>query len=162
MCAGVDRACSLDRRQFHDLVAVDAPGEEPPVRLTYRELNNAADALATQLVASGAKVGAIVGIYLQRCADYVVALLAILKTGAAYFPIEPGTSARARARTQRARGVAARLTLGRGRRSVSVSAGAARQSAARRRAGRRRHVGGHGETVAQLSVCRVMHAVAAK
>ena len=68
----------------------DAPAlEAGSVRLTYRELDAAAQGLAGALAARGAGPGKIVGLYLERSADLVVAMLAILKTGAAYLPLDP-------------------------------------------------------------------------
>ncbi|WP_395297048.1 amino acid adenylation domain-containing protein [Kitasatospora hibisci] len=57
--------------------------------LTYRELNARANALARLLVAHGAGPGRFVGLVLPRSVDLVVALLAVVKTGAAYVPIDP-------------------------------------------------------------------------
>ncbi|WP_410658126.1 amino acid adenylation domain-containing protein [Amycolatopsis sp. lyj-112] len=58
--------------------------------LTYRELNDRADRLAAALAARGACAERFVAVALPRSADLVVALLAVLKTGAAYAPIDPG------------------------------------------------------------------------
>ncbi|MEU6484913.1 amino acid adenylation domain-containing protein [Streptomyces sp. NPDC046887] len=57
--------------------------------LTYAELNARANALARHLVDGGAGPGRFVGLVLPRSADLVVALLAVVKTGAAYVPIDP-------------------------------------------------------------------------
>ncbi|MFF4603841.1 amino acid adenylation domain-containing protein [Streptomyces sp. NPDC001339] len=57
--------------------------------LTYRELNTRANRLARALVARGAAPGRTVAIALPRSADLVVAALAVLKSGAAYLPIDP-------------------------------------------------------------------------
>lgn len=59
------------------------------VTLTYGELDAAADALARQLAAVGAGPGVLVGICLQRDRQLFVSLLAVLKTGAAYLPLDP-------------------------------------------------------------------------
>lgn len=53
-------------------------------RLTYSELNARADQLALDLKGYG-----LVGICLERSLDMVVALLAVLKGGAAFIPIDP-------------------------------------------------------------------------
>ncbi|WP_171208265.1 MULTISPECIES: MupA/Atu3671 family FMN-dependent luciferase-like monooxygenase [unclassified Ruegeria] len=58
-------------------------------RFTYRQLDADSDALARVLQARGAQPGQIVGLCLERSADLVVAMLAILKTGAAYLPLDP-------------------------------------------------------------------------
>ncbi|WP_437620402.1 non-ribosomal peptide synthase/polyketide synthase [Sorangium sp. So ce1151] len=58
------------------------------VRLTYRELNSRANRLARALRARGAAPGTLVGVYLPRSADVAVALLGVLKAGAAYVPLD--------------------------------------------------------------------------
>ncbi|MFJ9890728.1 condensation domain-containing protein, partial [Streptomyces sp. NPDC091287] len=57
--------------------------------LTYGELNERANALARRLVEGGAGPGGFVGVVLPRSVGLVVALLAVVKTGAAYVPIDP-------------------------------------------------------------------------
>jgi amino acid adenylation domain-containing protein len=59
------------------------------VRLTYAELNHRANRLARHLGARGAGPGTAIGVHLDTSADTVVALLAILKTGGAYVPMDP-------------------------------------------------------------------------
>jgi amino acid adenylation domain-containing protein len=56
--------------------------------LTYRELDRDADRLAAVLRAEGCS-GAVVGIMLDRSFDMVTAVLAVLKAGAAYLPLDP-------------------------------------------------------------------------
>jgi amino acid adenylation domain-containing protein len=58
-------------------------------RLTYRELDRRANGLAHRLVALGAGGEAPVGVCMQRSLDLPVALLAVLKAGSAYLPIDP-------------------------------------------------------------------------
>lgn len=57
--------------------------------LTYSELDGRANRLAHRLRALGMERGQLVGICLGRCADLPMALLAVLKTGAAYVPLDP-------------------------------------------------------------------------
>ncbi|MEW2035176.1 amino acid adenylation domain-containing protein [Streptomyces roseifaciens] len=56
--------------------------------LTYRELDARADALARTLTAAGAGRGAIVAVAVPRSAELMVALLGVLKSGAAYLPLD--------------------------------------------------------------------------
>ncbi|HJW23846.1 MAG TPA: amino acid adenylation domain-containing protein [Rhodocyclaceae bacterium] len=58
-------------------------------RLTYGELDRRAEALARRLRSLGAQPDRCVGLCLERSLDLVVALLAILKSGAAYLPLDP-------------------------------------------------------------------------
>ncbi|MCH6161257.1 non-ribosomal peptide synthetase [Streptomyces marispadix] len=64
-------------------------GDEEPERLTYRELVGRADQLAHYLAERGAEPGTRVGVRLPHGVDAVVAFLAVLKTGAAYVPLDP-------------------------------------------------------------------------
>ncbi|MEU4250209.1 amino acid adenylation domain-containing protein [Amycolatopsis sp. NPDC026612] len=57
--------------------------------LTYAELNGRANRLARHLVAQGAGPEQPVALALPRSAETVVALLAILKAGAVYLPVDP-------------------------------------------------------------------------
>ncbi len=58
-------------------------------RFTYRELNSAANRLAHHLTRLGAGPERRVGIFMDRSRAMVIGLLAILKTGAAYVPLDP-------------------------------------------------------------------------
>ncbi|MEU5534710.1 amino acid adenylation domain-containing protein [Streptomyces sp. NPDC020362] len=57
--------------------------------LTYRELDERAGRLADRLRARGARPGTLVALSLARTTRLPVALLAVLKTGAAYLPVDP-------------------------------------------------------------------------
>ncbi|HYP25131.1 MAG TPA: amino acid adenylation domain-containing protein [Blastocatellia bacterium] len=57
--------------------------------LTYGELNARANRLARHLIKSGAGRETIVAVCLERSLDLVTVLLAILKSGAAYLPMDP-------------------------------------------------------------------------
>ena len=56
---------------------------------TYRELDEASNRLAHLLAAQGAGPGECVALLFSRSAEAIVAILAVLKTGAAYLPIDP-------------------------------------------------------------------------
>lgn len=57
--------------------------------LSYRELNARANILARRLQDSGAGPDRVVAICLRRTADMMVAVLAVLKSGAGYLPLDP-------------------------------------------------------------------------
>ena len=63
------------------------------VSWTYRELDEAANRLAHLLAGHGVSPGQCVALLLSRSAEAIVAMLAVLKTGAAYLPIDPGVPA---------------------------------------------------------------------
>lgn len=56
---------------------------------TYQDLHSRANQLAHRLIAKGVEPGQLVGIMLDRSPDMLVGLLAILKAGAAYLPLDP-------------------------------------------------------------------------
>ncbi|MEU9020514.1 amino acid adenylation domain-containing protein, partial [Actinomadura sp. NPDC048394] len=73
--------------------AAEQPGDTalvslPDVRLTYGELNAEINRLARLLLANGAGPERVVALALPRSAEMVVALFAVLRTGAAYLPLE--------------------------------------------------------------------------
>ncbi|MDR0703178.1 MAG: amino acid adenylation domain-containing protein [Azoarcus sp.] len=57
--------------------------------LCYRDLDVRANHLAQRLRAIGAKPGMVVGVYIGRSVHAIAAMLAVLKVGAAYVPIDP-------------------------------------------------------------------------
>ncbi|WP_147468010.1 AMP-binding protein, partial [Pseudomonas coronafaciens] len=68
-----------------DAVALLADGQ----KLTYAELNQAANRLAHYLIEQGVRPEQSVGLCLERSPQMVIGLLAILKAGAAYVPFDP-------------------------------------------------------------------------
>ena len=72
-------------RATPDAVAVESEGQ----RLTYRELNQRANRLAHRLRALGVGPDTRVGVCLNRSLEAVVAILAVLKAGGGYVPLEP-------------------------------------------------------------------------
>jgi amino acid adenylation domain-containing protein/non-ribosomal peptide synthase protein (TIGR01720 family) len=71
--------------QFSNRPALNFHNEE----WDYRHLNDAANNLARLLLSHDVEPGALVGILLSQSMEMVVSILAILKTGAAYVPIDP-------------------------------------------------------------------------
>jgi amino acid adenylation domain-containing protein len=112
----VDAVELLDAAEREQVAALGRPDQEPttaPVRidaafravaartpelvaltdgqvsLTYQELNERSDAVASGLRALGVSDGDRVGVCLERTAELVVTLLGVLKAGAAYVPTDP-------------------------------------------------------------------------
>jgi amino acid adenylation domain-containing protein len=56
--------------------------------LTYRELNEQANRLAHYLLSTGIGEGSLVGVCLDRSPELMIGILAILKAGAAYVPLD--------------------------------------------------------------------------
>ncbi|MDH3463612.1 MAG: amino acid adenylation domain-containing protein [Acidimicrobiia bacterium] len=59
--------------------------------LTYAELDEASDRLASRLVELGVGVGDRVGLYLPKSIDAVIGVYAAMKSGGAYVPIDPSS-----------------------------------------------------------------------
>ncbi|WP_431886953.1 amino acid adenylation domain-containing protein [Micromonospora wenchangensis] len=76
-------------RQHPDRPAV-VDGDE---RLDYATLERRANRLAHALIARGVRGDQVVGLRAQRCAGLVVAILGVLKAGAAYLPLDPALPA---------------------------------------------------------------------
>jgi len=57
--------------------------------LTYAELERQATQLAGRLSAAGVRPGMLVGLFIERSVEMIVGVLGILKTGAAYVPMDP-------------------------------------------------------------------------
>jgi amino acid adenylation domain-containing protein len=68
-----------------DAVAIITGGEQ----MTYAQVDAWADRVAGELRARGAGPGQLIGVYVERDAAMVPALLGILKAGAAYLPLDP-------------------------------------------------------------------------
>ncbi|HEY4058832.1 MAG TPA: amino acid adenylation domain-containing protein [Kofleriaceae bacterium] len=80
----------------HELVAAQATRtpdaiavEDAHQRITYRELTTRVDRIAGWLATHGASRGARVVVSVSRSAEMVAAVLGVLRTGAAYVPIDP-------------------------------------------------------------------------
>ncbi|WP_020658973.1 Pls/PosA family non-ribosomal peptide synthetase [Amycolatopsis benzoatilytica] len=80
-----ERACD----ETPDAVALECG----PDRLSYRELDERANRLAHVLIRGGLGPHRRAGLLIPRSTDMYVALLAVLKTGAAFVPIDPAAPA---------------------------------------------------------------------
>ncbi|MGW4225852.1 non-ribosomal peptide synthetase [Streptomyces bauhiniae] len=85
--AGADLAALFAEQAARLPAHVAVSGEHQS--LTYAELDQRATALARSLAEAGVRAGDRVGVCLHRGSDLVVALLAVLKAGAAYVPLNP-------------------------------------------------------------------------
>ncbi|MFE2945185.1 amino acid adenylation domain-containing protein, partial [Streptomyces sp. NPDC059255] len=72
-----------------DALAIEEAGEGGR-SLTYRQLMDRSTGLARRLRAHGVAREARVGVSLDRSADLIVSLLAVLRAGGTYVPIDPG------------------------------------------------------------------------
>ena len=68
-----------------DALAVSFEGEH----LTYEVLNRRCNQLAHHLQKLGVGPETLVGVYMERSLEMVIALYGILKAGGAYLPLEP-------------------------------------------------------------------------
>lgn len=58
-------------------------------KVTYKTLNETANQLAQCLIEKGIKTGDVVGVALDRLPEMIISLLAVMKSGAAYVPLDP-------------------------------------------------------------------------
>ena len=58
--------------------------------MTFAELDTKTNQLAKHLVSSGVKKGDRVGVYMNRCIETAIAIYGIMKSGAAYVPLDFG------------------------------------------------------------------------
>jgi len=90
--AAVHAQFEQQARRTPDAVALVGPAladDERDEEWSYAELDAAANRLARELIARGVTPGSLVGLGLERSPEMVAAQLAILKTGAAYVPLDP-------------------------------------------------------------------------
>jgi len=71
-------------KNFPDSLAIEA-NDEP---LSYKVVNSKANQLARYLISKGLKKEDRVGVYLKRSPDLIVSVLAILKAGAVFIPMD--------------------------------------------------------------------------
>ncbi len=74
---------------FGSRAALQCRGEQ----ISYREFNARSNALARLLQSRGVKKGSFVAILLPRCQNVFIAIMGVLKAGAAYVPIDPRSPA---------------------------------------------------------------------
>jgi amino acid adenylation domain-containing protein len=91
-----DTATAYPETTVHQLVAAQAARTPDAIavahrerRLRYAELDDRADGLAARLRRHGVTRGAKVGICAERSPELVIALLGVLKAGAAFVPLDP-------------------------------------------------------------------------
>jgi amino acid adenylation domain-containing protein len=72
-------------RKTPDAIAAVFESEQ----LTYRDLDRRANQLANYLRSTGVKPGVMVGMFVERSLDMIVALLGVMKAGGAYVPMDP-------------------------------------------------------------------------
>lgn len=82
---GLDELFEDQMRRDPDAIAITSPD----VRVTYSELNIAANRIAQRLTAGGVQPRANVGICTERSAEMIAAILAVLKLGCTYVPFDP-------------------------------------------------------------------------
>ncbi len=58
-------------------------------KMTYAELNDKANSIALHLIESGIQINQSVGLYTHRSIELIISILGILKSGAAYLPLDP-------------------------------------------------------------------------
>lgn len=81
----VHEAVTAQAARTPDHTAISCQGQTH----SYGELDQQATALALRLMQRGIQPGDIVGICLERTPDLVLSMLAVMKTGAAYLPLDP-------------------------------------------------------------------------
>jgi amino acid adenylation domain-containing protein len=84
--------------------------EDGELRVTYGALNQRANRLARRLRALGVGPDVLVGVCMERSLEAVVALLAVLKAGGAFVPLDPGHPVERLSQVLRRAGVRVLLT----------------------------------------------------
>ncbi|WP_432093221.1 amino acid adenylation domain-containing protein [Streptomyces sp. bgisy100] len=89
--APVHRLVTRAAAEHPEAVAVSAPSESGGTRrLTYGELADHSGRLALRLRERGVRDGSVVALCLEKSPELVVTLLAVLRAGGAYLPLDPG------------------------------------------------------------------------
>jgi amino acid adenylation domain-containing protein len=83
--ATIHARIAAQARRTPDAIAIDGAGGA----WTYAELDARANRLARRLRAAGVRPGVLVGVRVERAPATVAAVLAVLKAGGAYLPLDP-------------------------------------------------------------------------
>jgi amino acid adenylation domain-containing protein len=98
MLADWNRTEAVYEEGFHIVSCIEAWAGSQPRKAalvnegstyTYQRMNACANQLAHHLISLGIGPEKIVGIFLERSADFIIAMLAVLKSGGAYVPLDP-------------------------------------------------------------------------
>src|SRR3569833_1890888 len=96
LAAWAGHSCAASSQTFADLFEArvertpDAVAViQGPRSLTYRQLDQRANAVAERLIAHGAGAERVVGLWADRSVEMLIGLLGILKSGGAYLPLDP-------------------------------------------------------------------------
>jgi amino acid adenylation domain-containing protein len=81
----IDAFLRISQRQPHSPALIGPDG----TTTTYEQLDQASARIATHLCNAGIGPESVVGICLQRSADIAIAILGVLRSGAAYLPLDP-------------------------------------------------------------------------
>ena len=88
--------CKAINKSIHELFESQAERTPDQIAMifednevTYKELNDKSNAFARKLRSKGVQPEDIVGVILERSIEMVAGILGILKSGAAYLPIDP-------------------------------------------------------------------------
>jgi len=82
----VDQLVANQSNKFSDKVAI----KQGTKAFTYREVNEISNQLSLYLKDQGVKTGDVIGLAIDRSPEMVISLLAIMKAGATYLPIDVG------------------------------------------------------------------------
>lgn len=85
----LDRFHTCASRCPDSTAAVQCLGKGRAKQITFAELDRRSEAVATHLVGQGIGAGDLVGIFMRRTIDQVAVILGILKSGAAFYSLNP-------------------------------------------------------------------------
>lgn len=94
-------------REHPDAIAVAFEGQS----LTYRELDRRANSVAQALWRLGVRIGMHVAVRAERSLELIVALVGVLKSGAAYVPLDPHAPPARQAQIAELAGVTIQVTI---------------------------------------------------